>query len=97
MGIVMVRSSLVPRPLSEKSRRGLATRTTPRVHAHCTVRANQVAEFSYVMLIKNVIFFFDPSKLVTSLSTSIDHGDIRKQCMPHPHSYHWLTMPSVVD
>ena len=49
---VTLQSSLVPRPLSEKSRRGLAT--LPYIglsRAVCTVRANQIAEFSYVTLI----------------------------------------------
>ena len=41
--------SLVPRPLSEKSRRGLATVPYNGLsHAVCTVRSN---EFSYVTLI----------------------------------------------
>ena len=45
-------SSLVPRPLSEKSRRGLATVPYNGLsRAVCTVRANQIAEFSYVTLI----------------------------------------------
>ena len=37
---------LIPRPLSEKLRRGLAI---------CTVPSNQVAEFKQIMLIKNVL------------------------------------------
>ena len=44
--------SLVPTPLSEKSRRGLATVPYNGLsRAVCTVRANQIAEFSYVTLI----------------------------------------------
>ena len=46
------KASLVPRPLSEKSRRGLATVPYNGLsRAVCTVRANQIAEFSYVTLI----------------------------------------------
>ena len=42
-------TSLVPTPLSEKSRRGLATVPYNGLScAVCTVRANQIAEFSYV-------------------------------------------------
>ena len=47
-----VPSSLVPTPLSENSRRGLATVPYNGLsRAVCTVRANQIAQFSYVTLI----------------------------------------------
>ena len=41
-------ASLVPRPPSEKSRKGLATRTATRCPRGLYTRANQIAEFSYV-------------------------------------------------
>ena len=48
----MVECSLVPRPLSEKLRRGLATRSYIALsRADCRVRANQIAVFGYVTLI----------------------------------------------
>ena len=50
--VAMVKGSLVPTPLSEKSRRGLATVPYNGLsRAVCTVCANQIAEFRYVTLI----------------------------------------------
>ena len=52
----MVVASLVPRPLSEKSRRGLATRPYIALsRADCRVRANQIAVFGYVTLIATYV------------------------------------------
>ena len=49
--IFLTRPSPVPRPRSEKSRRGLATVPYNGLSgAVCTVRANQVAEFSYMYI-----------------------------------------------
>ena len=51
-------NSLVPRPLSEKSRRGLATLPYNGLsRAVCTVRANQIAEFTYVTLVASWLIY----------------------------------------
>ena len=50
--------SLVPTPLSEKSRRGLATLPYNGLSgAVCTVLANQIAEFTYVTLIASWLIY----------------------------------------
>ena len=50
--VLLLLVSLVPRPLSEKSRRGLATRPYIALsRADCRVHANQIAVFGYVTLI----------------------------------------------
>ena len=46
-----------------------------RVRAHCTVRANQVAEFSYVMLIKNVWLWRLLTVLVLLILTMLPVGE----------------------
>jgi len=45
---------LMPRPPSEKMQKGSGNMYCTVVSVHCIVHANQVAEFQYVMLIKNV-------------------------------------------
>ena len=73
---LLVRPSLVPRPLSE-NREGVWQHIIHcRVRTHCTVRAKQVTEFKYITLIENVLTMH-PDKALDFARVRVESARLR--------------------